>query len=412
MGKIRTDNFKAENVICEMAALLNAYPAPEKWTAEQRSLAAWFVVLAQEKIIAGVDFAVEKEAFLASCKKRTSNAYRAALDRLGKWVVSHSFNFLNLTLDQACDFIDNLKNEKANKREQLIADRMKSTGESRSTIEQELAIKKKWIAEKLAAGKRLTKGEQNIVNADKRERLAVSINRDISALISFYNWLHSRYPIASNPFFKCDRLPKEASIKNFYEHLCERQVKYMIEHLPPNLAAAVAVMAYHGLKSGELVSITVDGDNKFTYCSRGRDITVKPHSVALDAIKKPSLPKYKPFADELTDNLRKRIERAVKEMCNVEGIGLRDRPMFNYSCEDFRRFFTVTEWNKENDISRISELLNHANVSVTKDYLRRLGLITELSRVDSVEDDLEVNKFWDAIDDFGFGSNELDDFGL
>jgi hypothetical protein len=102
--------------IKDMAAVLASFPAPDKWTPEQKNQAVQFAALldtAQKMIaavgIAGIDYQTEKETFLANAgktdSKYTRTAYGAALSRLEKWAAREEINILELSPASADNFI-------------------------------------------------------------------------------------------------------------------------------------------------------------------------------------------------------------------------------------------------------------------------------------------------------------------
>ena len=268
----------------------------------------------------------EKEAFLASFgNPKTSTAYRAALNRLEEWAKIDFIDLFKLTSDEARMFISDLNHEYNFK---------------------------------------------SVLDASSKERSDASVSMDTAAASSFYTWLHSRNAVMSNPFFGRERPQRTIKRITLYTSLVED----IIGELPAYESSAVAVLAFHGLKIGALRSFIVDGD-QFSYLSKGRYVTGQLHPIALDAIGKAGLSKHAPFAGKESNTLGTLVKRAVNKICSEYGYK-------NVSCQDFRDFFAVTEYEKDNDVKRVSKLLDHASVSVTRTYLRRLGLITELTRAE------------------------------
>jgi hypothetical protein len=72
-------------------------------------------------------------------------------------------------------------------------------------------------------------------------------------------------------------------------------VKTILAELPPFEAAAVAVLAFRGLRVGALPELTLRG-NKFTSRSKGKDIAGELPETALEAIRKAGLDMRRPFA--------------------------------------------------------------------------------------------------------------------
>jgi site-specific recombinase XerD len=309
---------RAGEDIKEMVAILAAYPAPDKWTVEQRNQAVNFAALldtAQKVIaaknLAGIDYRAEKEIFLENSGKtasgHTQTAYRAALGRLDVWAEWQKINPMELTPAQADGFIYSLRGERA----------------------------------------------------------SASIRLDVSAASSFFTWLERRHAGIKNPFRGTKARPAKKAIKKLEIPSIE-EVEIILRELPLGMAAAVAVMAYRGLRAGALPGLSITG-GKFTGHSKGKDINGELPAQALEAIKKAGLPLRGPFAGELSNTLEKRIARAVEKLHKAGKV------RGAYSAHDFRHFYAVTEYRKDKDIHRVSKLLDHASIQVTETYLRGLG---------------------------------------
>jgi len=310
---------RAGDDIKEMAEILAAFPAPEKWTHEQKAQAVQFAALldtAQKvikaKTMAGIDLQKEKAAFLGNAGRtgsaHTRTAYRAALDRLEAWAERQKINILELTPAQADDFIYSL-----------------------------------------------------------RDRATASIRLDVSGASSFFTWLERRHAELINPFRGTKARPPRKAVRTVVIPT-EREVETMVRELPPDLAAAVSVMAYRGLRAGTLPTLSISGD-RFTGHSKGKDISGKLPAIALDAIKAASLPLRGPFAGERANTLEKRLARAIERLHKAGKVEA------GYSAHDFRHHYAVQEYRKDHDIHRVKGLLHHASISVTENYLRSLGEI-------------------------------------
>ena len=310
---------RAENDIREMAAILAAYPAPDKWTERQRTQAVQFAALlntAQKMIaaasLAGIDYQSEKKTFLENAGKaksaHTRTAYRAGLNRLETWASAKGINVLELTPAQADDFIYSL-----------------------------------------------------------RDRAAASVRLDTAAASSFFTWLHRRHNAIENPFRGTKARPTKKAVKKI-EIPTAPEVETIVRELPAYEAAAAAIMAYRGLRAGALPTISVSG-GKFAGHSKGKDIAGELPAIALDAIKTAALPLRGPFAGVLPNTLEKQIARAIEKLYKNGKI------QTAYSCHDLRHFFALTEYRRDKDIHRVSRLLGHASIQVTEHYLKGLGEI-------------------------------------
>jgi len=308
---------KAGN-IKEMAVILATYPTPEKWTAVQKKQAVEFAALlntAQKMISAaslvGINYESEKAKFLKNAGRsqsvHTQIAYKAALDRLEIWTERQKLSPLELTPAQADDFIYGLRGE----------------------------------------------------------RSSASIRLDIAAASSFFTWLERRHEGIKNPFRGTKARPVKKSAKKI-EIPTAQEVEIIIRDLPADLAAAVSVMAYRGLRAGIFETLSIKG-NKFSGYSKGKEVSGALPSEVLDAIKNAGLSLRKPFAEVKTNTFEKRISRAIEKLFKNEKVKA------IYSCHDFRHFFAVSEYQKDKDLHRVSKLLGHSSLLVTENYLKGLG---------------------------------------
>ena len=310
--------IRAGNDIKEMAAVLATFPEPGRWTREQKAQAVNFAALLETaqkmiavKSVAGIDYRTERETFLDNAGKtgsgHTRTAYRAGLGRLETWAAAKGINILEMTPLQADDFIYSL-----------------------------------------------------------RGRAAASVRLDAAAASSFFTWLHRRHNAVENPFRGTKARPAKKAVRKAEAPQTAAEIKTIVKELPPELAAAVTVMAYRGLRAGALPTLSVAG-GKFTGHSKGKPVQGKMPSEALEAIKAASLPLRGPFAGIKANTLEKRIARAIKKLHEAGKIKA------PYSCHDLRHFFAITEYRKDNDIRRVSKLLNHASIQITEKYLEGLG---------------------------------------
>ena len=309
---------RAESAINEMAELLSKFPAPDKWSPEQRAQAVSFASLldtAQQLIIkkriGGINYESEKKTFLENAgrtqSRHTQTAYGYALGRLDEWAGRQKINVLELTPAQADDFVYSLKGE----------------------------------------------------------RSASSVRLDVSAASSFYTWLERRHEGVKNPF-RGTRARPAKKIDVDIVIPSPGEIEIIINELPPDLAAAVAIMGYRGLRVGILPGLSISG-SKFSGFSKGKDVSGALPSAALEAVKKANLPLRGPFAGQLANTLAKKIARAIEKLYKdgkVQG---------RYSVHDFRHAYSINEYRKDRDLYRVSKLLGHASIQVTESYLRGLG---------------------------------------
>ena len=309
---------RAGQDIKDMAAILAAFPSPDMWTQEQKAQAINFAALletAQKMItaknVSGINYEAEKEAFIANAgktdSKHTRTGYRAAIGRLDAWAARQAISLLELTPAQADDFIYALKAE---------------------------------------------------------GRASASIRLDAAAASSFFTFLHRRHTAIDNPFRGTKARPakkatRETAIPNATE------VAEIEAALPPMEAAAVAVMAYRGLRAGALPEMKITGTH-FESRSKGKGIAGTLPAAVVKAIEAAKLDGRKPFKGILPNTLEHRVARAIAKLHKAGKVGAA------FSCHDLRHFYAITEYHKDKDVHRVKELLGHASIQVTENYLKSL----------------------------------------
>jgi len=262
--------------------------------------------------LAGIDYKAERETFLNNAgstdSKHTRRSYRSALARLEAYTERAHISPLELTPARADDFIYSLKGEAA----------------------------------------------------------AASVRRDVAACSSFFTWLERRHEGIKNPFRGTKARPalkskKTLAIPNATE------VKKIIAAIPAYEAAAVAVMAFRGLRIGGLPEMEINGD-RFKTRSKGKAISGELPGNVQAALKAHNAPdKRRPFAGITQEALARRIEYHIGKLHDAGKIKAA------YSCHDFRHFYAVTEYRKDKDIKRVQGLLFHSGIQITDRYLRGLG---------------------------------------
>jgi hypothetical protein len=237
--------------------------------------------------IAGIDFKAEKELFLSTAGKtqsvHTRIAYRTGLERLETWAAVKGIAVLELTAAQADDFIYSLRNEKNNK-----------TGNDKSPA---------------------------------------TVRLNTAAVSSFFTWIHRRHNVIENHFRGTNALPGKKASRTLAVPSAD-EVRYIIDSLPSDMAAAVSLMAYRSLRAGALPTLSISGE-RCTYRSKGKDYAGKLPPKTLRAVKAAGLPLRSPFAGILANTLEKRIARVIAKLHKE---GKLEAP---YSAHDFRHFFRL-----------------------------------------------------------------------
>jgi site-specific recombinase XerD len=262
--------------------------------------------------LAGIDYQSERETFLNNAgstgSKHTRRGYKTALARLEAYAERAHISPLELTPARADDFIYGLKGEAA----------------------------------------------------------AATVRRDVAACSSFFTWLERRHEGIKNPFRGTKARPalkakKTLAIPNAAE------VKKILAALPAYEAAAVAVMAFRGLRIGGLPGMEIIGD-RFKTRSKGKAISGELPGNVQAVLKTHNAPdKRRPFDGITEAALARRIEYHIGKLQQAGKIKAA------YSCHDFRHFYAVTEYRKDKDIKRVQGLLFHSGIQITDRYLRGLG---------------------------------------
>lgn len=187
----------------------------------------------------------------------------------------------------------------------------------------------------------------------------------IAAASSFYTFLERRAETVRNPFRGTKARPAKRAAKEA-AYPSQEEAAEILEALSPIIRAAAAVMLYRGLRVGALPSLTIRA-GRFSAHSKGKDISGTLSAKALEAIRAAGLDARRPFLMEtetiLADNIRKRTAILAQA-------GKIAAP---YSAHDFRHLYAVTEYRKDRDLHRVSKLLGHASIQVTETYLKGLG---------------------------------------
>ena len=232
-----------------------------------------------------------------------------------------------------------------------------------------------WAQEKGVNPAAVNHGEiDDYINALKAEkRASASIRRNIATLSAFFSFLERRHDGIRNTVRGTKQRPKEEPQKTPKVPSAE-EVEIIIANAKPRLAAAIAVMAYRGLRCGALAGISAWG-GRYETISKGKSIRGSLPEKAVKAIEVAGLSLKTPFDWVVTNNLEKQVEYHIKQLyktgkltrCNTK----REPIIFN--CHSFRHFFSVTQYELlDKDVHKLKELLNHSNISITDKYLRSL----------------------------------------
>ncbi len=227
-----------------------------------------------------------------------------------------------------------------------------------------------WCGERGLRPAALTPGQaDDFIGGLRSGALAArTVNMIVGAVSSFYSWLERRYSWLKNPFRGTRARPRLHSDKPLSVPSADELAELLVS-LPAVEAAAVAVMAFRGLRVGALPGLVLKG-SAFKSKSKGREISGELSAEAMEWIARLGLDMKKPFADWTAAQLTSKVYYALGKAADsgqVEG---------RYSAHDFRHFFAVREYQKDHDLYRLKELLGHTSIMVTETYLK--GLLKSL----------------------------------
>ena len=188
----------------------------------------------------------------------------------------------------------------------------------------------------------------------------------IAGVSSFYSYLERRYSVIKNPIRGTKARPAKKPVKEI-EVPSEIELFTILNELPELERMAIYIMAYRGLRVGALNKLRVWGAGYQSY-SKGKSIHGQFPAEVIVNIKGSDLFNKSPFENLTTNALKLRIYRQTLKLHKQGKI------QAAYSAHDFRHYFAVTEYKKDNDIYRLSKLLDHTNISVTETYLRSLNV--------------------------------------
>lgn len=302
----------------EELALRIASDAPELAELPPRELAAVARAVLAGKLteelrakvdIAGIDYAAERRAFLEGrASQATQEAYARALDELEAFARRRGRGVLELRPRDADAFIRAVAGSPATVR-------LRSAGAS-----------------------------------------------------SFYGFLERETEGRVKNPFRGTRARPSPSRRRPLEIPGEDELRALLEAVGAHseLGAAIAVMAYRGLRVGALPGLTVKG-GRFRTRSKGKELSGELGAAALAALEAAALPLRAPFGDLTARKIADRMRLVTRRLASEGKI------VAAYSAHDLRHFFAVTEYRRTKDLHRVSRLLGHASMQVTETYLRGLG---------------------------------------
>jgi site-specific recombinase XerD len=189
-------------------------------------------------------------------------------------------------------------------------------------------------------------------------------NLIISGISSFYSYMERRHSVIKNPVRGTKSRPVKKPVREL-EIPDEMEVFTILNELPELEKMMVYIMSYRGLRVGSLNKLKVWG-NKYQSYSKGKMIHGEFPVEVITNIKCSDIYQRSPFEGYSTNSLKLRLYRQTMKLYKEGKI------RSPYSSHDFRHYFSVTEYQKDKDIYRLSKLLDHSNISITEGYLRSL----------------------------------------
>ncbi|NLG05533.1 MAG: site-specific integrase, partial [Clostridia bacterium] len=248
-----------------------------------------------------------------------------------------------------------------------------------STLEADKFIQSHFLS------KPLKKGGLNMMAPD---RASASIRRDASCIGAFYSFVQR---ISNNEFANPFRGTRAKPVLQPVKELCvpsKEEISTILasKDVPRELRAAIAIMAYRGVRVGGLPSMNIDYTNQsFNTTSKG-----KLHNGFLtDSETVGNTPvlkffnvfegKKKPFNSLTSPQIKMQVKYWMDKLHQKGVISS------CYSCHDFRHHFAVAQYRgdyadanrggNKGDIYKLQKMLNHSSISITETYLKTLNLI-------------------------------------
>lgn len=238
-------------------------------------------------------------------------------------------------------------------------------------------------ADKLIQSDFLTKPLiKDTLNTSAPTRASASIRRDSSCLGAFYAFVQR---ISNNEFgnpFRGTRAKPKLKPQKEISVPSKEEVATILstKEIPKSLRAAIAIMAYRGIRVGALPTLAIDyANSSFTAFSKGKPYnghfnekeTILPLAKFLTVFQG----KKKPFYGMTAPQIKMQISYWLGKLFKAGSIANK------YSCHDFRHFFAVSQYrgdfedSHKGDIYILKQLLNHSGISITEGYLKTLNLI-------------------------------------
>ena len=193
-----------------------------------------------------------------------------------------------------------------------------------------------------------------------------TINKTVAALSSFYIWLSSsRRSSCGNPFWKSGLKPTSRDQKDLRVP-SRGEIEIILEHSKPFDCALISVLAFCGVRVGMLPGFTVRGASFRTSSNQKSHTGMVPPAVR-KAILQAKLPLTSPFSSNNAHQLLLRVRY------HTESLRSRGLISHGFSAHEFRTFFALEAYRANPDVSWLKNLLGHASIAMTEDYILRLA---------------------------------------
>ncbi len=136
------------------------------------------------------------------------------------------------------------------------------------------------------------------------------------------------------------------------------------------LLPIVHFMGTYGLRIGDVLTVKLEGDDRFSYRQKGGQFRQKDlRPITQEILSENAMLKRQPFRGIAKSTVQGAIGRLTKELAGRGVI------RHAYSCHDFRHFYAIDLYQEAQDVCAVKEALGHATVSVTEIYLVGLGAL-------------------------------------
>ena len=229
--------------------------------------------------------------------------------------------------------------------------------------------------------KPLSKGAINMMAPD---RASASIRRDASCIGAFYSFVQR---ISNNEFANPFRGTRAKPALQPVKELCvpsKEDITTILasKEIPKKLRAAIAIMAYRGIRVGGLPGLNIDYANQ-SFTTMSKQKAYNGHLTECDTVGSTPVLKYfnvfegkkKPFNGMTAPQIKMQVAYWMKRLHQKGVISVCS------SCHDFRHHFAVAQYrgdyenSNKGDIYKLQKLLNHSSISITETYLKSLNLI-------------------------------------